>query len=315
LRASLISAKKPLLSAAGVLAVAVPFTFGALHATPSRADSQTRGASDSAAAYETASIKPNQASNHIPRRILFKPDYEFTANSVTLQGLIGAAYDVEGFEISGGPNWLKSEQYDVKAKPSKSVADALQDLSPEQRFAENERMLQALLADRFKLALHCETREQLPVYALVIAKNGPKLHEVNPSDADTETTIKLPNGLVLPFLPGQQAILRNQIVGKELPIANLVKMLTAVPGRTVVDKTDLTGKYDWNFQWTPDPGSTPMCNRSDGTQNEKPCTVAPKSSGPSIFTAIEEQLGLKLESQEGTMEILVIDHAEEPAAN
>jgi uncharacterized protein (TIGR03435 family) len=170
-------------------------------------------------------------------------------------------------------------------------------------------MLQALLADRFKLSIHRETKE-LPVYALVAAKNGPKLQEAK-ADATYPNGIKGPDGVAR---GGMMRIGGGEVTGQGLPIANLTRMLSQQLGRTVIDKTGLTGKYDFTLQWTPDESQGPMFKGADGAPpggNPAP----PESSGPSLFTAIQEQLGLKLESQKGPVEIIVIDHVEKPSQN
>lgn len=295
--------RKLLLAAIGVAAITLPVAFGLLRAVPSRAQSQDSNAS--ARVYEVASIKPNKSGNNMVR-FKMKPD-GLSLTGATLHMLIESAYDVRDFQITGAPSWFNSEKYDIEAKMDGSVAEELQKLSDEQRGAENWRMLQALLADRFQLKLHRDTKE-LPVYALVIAKTGLKLHEATPGDT-------YPNGFKGPegvggagmmFMEGNGGPVR----GQGIAMANLVHLLSQQLGRIVVDKTGLTGKYDFTLQWTPD--------ETQGPPSGPPgigSTPPPESSGPSIFTAIQEQLGLKLESQKGPVEILVIDHAEKPSAN
>ena len=111
------------------------------------------------------------------------------------------------------------------------------------------------------------------------------------------------------------ARLRGELNGQGLPVGSLVRLLTQQLGRTVLDKTGLTGKYDFTLQWTPDESQAPMFKGTAGSQPGTSSTTPPESSGPSIFTAIQEQLGLKLESQKGPVEILVIDHVEKPSEN
>jgi len=287
--------RKLLLAVAGFAAVAVPVMSGLLLATHSRAESRVQNTSASALQYEVASIKPNKYSSHMLGLGFWIE--RFTATSVTLQGLIREAYEVEDNQISGAPPWLYSERYDIEAKADKSVADELLKLSFDQRVIEYRRMLQTLLADRLKLTLHSETKE-LPVYALVIAKNGPKLKDVKPGDAD-------PSGMTFG---------RGLFKGQGVRIAFLVRMLSQQQlGRPVLDKTGLTGKYDFTLQWTPEENRAPMFKgtRDGGQGPDSP----PDSSGPSIFTAIQEQLGLKLEAQKGPAEVLVIDHVERPSEN
>ncbi len=187
-----------------------------------------------------------------------------------------------------------------------SVVEELRKLSDDQRETETRRMLQALLADRFQLKLHSDTK-QLAVYALVLAKNGPKLQAAISGDT-------YPNGFKGPDGGGGPGMIFMEgnggpVTGQGVPIADLVRLLSQQLGRTVVDKTGLTGKYDFKLKWTPDENQGPP--GPPGADNAPP----PDSSGPSIFTAVQEQLGLKLESQKGAVKILVVDHGEKPSEN
>jgi len=309
LAANLSLGRKLLLAACGIAAVALPVMFGLLTAMPSRAQSPTQGTTAPAHVYEVASIKPNKSGDNMVRMML-KPD-GFTATGGTLQMLIQTAYEVQDFQIAGAPGWLNSERYDVEAKMDASTAGDVGKLAREQGLLERQLMIQALLADRFKLTLHRETKE-LPVYALVIAKNGPRLHEGKPGDT-------YPNGFNGPdgklgagmmFMSGRG----GPVTAQGVPLANLVRLLSRQLGRTVLDETGLMGNYDFTLQWTPDESQGPMFKGAEG--GPAPASAPPPdSSGPSIFTALQEQLGLKLESRKGPVEILVIDHAEKPSAN
>jgi bla regulator protein BlaR1 len=275
--------KKLLLSVAGLMAVALPIVFGLLNATRTRAESHAQTPSGIAPVYEIASIKPNKYSTGMSGFGFLLE--RFTTTGATLKLLIREAYGVEDDQIVGAPNWLNSERYDIEAKAGKSVADELQKLSFDQRVLEYRRMLQALLADRFKLTVHRETKE-LPAYALVIASNGPKLEPAKPGDT-------YPNGMKDLDGFGHGDIMefgRGLLTGQGVPMAFLVRELSKkLGGRIVVDKTQLGGKFDFTLQWTPD------------------------ESGVALFTAIQEQLGLKLELQKGPVEVLVLDHAEMPS--
>ncbi len=298
--------RKLLLGAAGFVAVVVPIVFGLLHATPSRAQPQATAATSPV--YDVASIKPNKSGTNMVR-LMFTPD-GLSATNGTLQMLINAAYSVENNQISGAPNWLNSEKYDIEAKMDTSTADELRKLGEDERRVERQRMLQALLADRFKLTIHRETKE-LPIYALVVAKDGAKFQEAKPGDT-------YPNGIKGPdghAGAGMMFMGREGLTAQGLPIADLVRHLSRQLGRTVVDKTGLTGKYDFTLKWAPDERQAPMFKGTEGSQPGTGGTSAPESSGPSIFTAIQEQLGLKLESEKGPVDILVIDHVERPSEN
>jgi len=169
-------------------------------------------------------------------------------------------------------------------------------------------MRQALLADRFKLTLHKEIRE-LPVYSLVIAKNGSKLRVSKPGDT-YEAGLKTASGnIVGPHMMLMQ-LGGGQIGGQGVLLEVLVKQLSSQLGRVVQDKTGLTGNYDFNLRWAPDSARTPAGGEQQGSD-----AATSEFYGPSLFTALEEQLGLKLESQKGPVEILVVDHVEMPTEN
>jgi bla regulator protein blaR1 len=296
--------RKLLLATIAVSAIVLPIGSGLLKAAPGGAQSQVQVTDTAAHVYEVASIKPNKSGDNMVR-MMIRPD-GLSATGATLDMLIQNAYGVRYFQISGSPSWFKSERYDIEAKMDGSAVEELRKVSDDQREIETRRMLQALLADRFQLKLHSDTK-QLPVYALVVAKNGPKLQAANSGDT-------YPNGFKGPdggggagmmFMEGNGGPVRGQGV----PIADLVRLLSQQLGRTVLDKTGLTGKYDFTLQWTPDENQGPP--DPPGVDTAPP----PDSSGPSIFTAVQEQLGLKLESQKGPVKILVVDHGEKPSEN
>jgi bla regulator protein BlaR1 len=299
--------RKLLLSAAGLAAVAVPIFFGLVNATPIRAQSQAASAASGAVGFEVASIKAHKSSGTVEMSRLFYTPSGLSATNVTLQTLIRDVYRVQESQISGAPNWLNSEKYDIDARMEKSVADELRKLDPMQSLPERQRMLRALLADRFKLTLHRET-EELPVYVLAIAETGPKIQEAKPGDAYTNG-IKGPDGR--PGGPGNIRMGRGMLTGQALSMADFVRALSEQLGRPVLDKTGLTGKYDVALQWTPGESELPMLSRTEGTPSAP--NFAPP--GSAIFTAIQDQLGLELESQDSPVETLVIDHVERPSEN
>jgi uncharacterized protein (TIGR03435 family) len=175
-----------------------------------------------------------------------------------------------------------------------ATADALRKLRPVERELARQHMLQVFLAERFKLAAHAETRE-LPIYSLVVAKNGPKLHEAKPGDT-YESAYKLPDGS--PAGSGFHSDEAGKVTGQGVSTASFTQWLTRQVGRPVLDKTGLTGKYDLTLSWTKDQG--------EGSDDP---------AGPSIFDAVQQQLGLKLESGKGPVKVIVIDHAEKPSGN
>lgn len=213
---------------------------------------------------------------------------------MTLLDLIRDAYGFLKFtndRILGAPDWAKSDKFDIAAKVDSPDIAELQKLSQDQRGL----MLQAFLADRFKMVIHKETRE-LPVFALIIAKNGPKLKEATPDDK------------------GMMRLGRGILVGQGIPIASLANMLMQqreLDGRTVLDKTGLSGKYEVTLRWMPEQS----LDQTSPVGNSQAAVPPTDASAPTIFTAIQEQLGLKLESAKGPAEFLVIDHVEVPSVN
>jgi uncharacterized protein (TIGR03435 family) len=251
--------------------------------------------------FEVASIKLNKSGD---RRIMIMPARggRFTATNIPLQFLITLAYDVKDFQISGAPAWLTSERYDIEAKAEGDPGyDAMLPL------------LQTLLEDRLQFKYHHETKE-LALYALVVAKAG-KLHQ-----AEGECGPR-PNGPPPPPEPGKMPsppcggffMGPGHLNGQKIAIAQLIDSLSRFTGRTVLDKTNLTGKYDIDLQYTPEQGQfqAPPGGAGPGMPPLPP--IDP--NGPSLFTALQEQLGLKLESQKGPVEMIVIDHIERPSEN
>jgi uncharacterized protein (TIGR03435 family) len=314
--------KRLLLGVTGFLAVAVPIGFGLAQGKPGQANApQSASSSQSEVTvattprFEVALIKSYESDPvgwHYGFSITDPPyDGTFYATDVTVKKLVEMAYGVQySWLIQGAPSWLNSETFDIQAKADSAVNSELGKLSPDAGGLVKHRMLQALLVDRFKLTLHRETRD-LPVFALVIAKNGPKLQESKPGDT-------FPNGVKVPGGPLSPRSIRfgpGQLAGHGIPVASLVDLLSQRLGRTVVDKTGLKGIYDFTLQWMPDQGPPAM---PMGPEDGKPATdnpAPPESSGPSLFTAIQEQLGLKLESTKAPVDVLVIDHIERPSEN
>jgi uncharacterized protein (TIGR03435 family) len=193
-----------------------------------------------------------------------------TGTNVSLKKLIYQSYGVKEYQVSG-PDWIRTELYDITATmpPATPADQAL-------------RMMQKLLADRFKLAFHRETRE-IAVYALVIGKSGSKLVEGDLGQGSGGTSSS----------PGK-------LVGTRVRMRNLVEALSRQADLPVVDMTGLNGIYSFTLEYAPE----------SRTAAAKPDEAAEGPTGPSIYTAIQEQLGLKLESRKVPMEMLVIDGVE-----
>jgi uncharacterized protein (TIGR03435 family) len=215
--------------------------------------------------FEVASVKPNPSGNgHAGIDV---DGNMIRMTNVTLPAAIVWAYEISAPQISG-PAWIESERYDIVAKTAAGAPEPA--------------MMRALLAERFKLTAHTGTKE-FSIYALVVAKNGPKLKKAEPGEDDVNSK-------------------RGHLTARKVSMARLADFLArprAGLGRPVVDKTGLEGAFDFTLDWTPD---------SDAQASE----TAPLS----IFVALQEQLGLKLEAQKGPVEVLIVDHVEKiPSEN
>ncbi len=235
------------------------------------------------------------------------PDSLHVRNT-TLASLIKVAYFLQGDELVGGPSWINSKGFDIEAKSDAGIA-ALPKTTNEQATSNEADPLspfQQLLQDRFGLKVHKEMKE-VPVYALVVVKSGSKLRPSNDQSSMEQLNI---HDAQYGNLPGIRALGRGQIVAIKTPIDQLVHSLTTTYfdqiGRRVINTTGLMGQYDFRMEWTPDPA--PGADPSN-------LSSASDSSGPSLFTAIQDQLGLKLEPQRHSMPVLVIDQAEMPLGN
>ena len=225
----------------------------------------------------------------------------FTATNIPLQYLVTAAYRIKkDYQLSGAPPWLLSERYDVEAKAEGDPS-----------FDAMLTMLQRLFEDRLQLKFHRVTRE-LPVYALVVSKPG-KLHKSD-GECGLPPTTPPPREQVKPAAaPCRFMILPGHVGGQNVEITQLVDSLSRLTDRFVVDKTNLIGKYDINLDFAREQGQFQA--PPGGAPSGLPPLTPIDPSGPSLFTALQEQLGLKLESQKGPVEMIVIDHIERPSEN
>ena len=229
------------------------------------------------ASFEVASVKPNKsgASNAVPPS---RANGSYSVSNVALKSIIANAYEVRIFQIAGDPAWLTSERFDIIARGREGTPDRLRPA-----------MLRTLLAERFKLAAHFETREQ-QVYALVLARSdgrpGPQLKPSSPSAGGAKS------GLVTTSVDNGVA----RIQGSRVPLDNFALVLSSsVFSRRVIDRTGLGGEFDLDLRFTP----------------ESSTAVAPEF--PSIFAAVQEQLGLKLQSERAPVPVLVIDSVDRPS--
>jgi uncharacterized protein (TIGR03435 family) len=241
-----------------------------------------------APAFDVAAIHLHESQPHEHNSIWSSPfDGHFKAENISVMALIHWAYEMPETRILGAPAWTGTTHFNIDATADSSVDQQLKGLTSDASRKQKEKMVQALLTERFKLAIHTETRE-LPIYALVVAKGGAKLGPTQESGSSVSTS----NG-------------RMEVQGVN-SVAILAEELSKIVGRDVVDKTGIAGRYDLKLKWAPDDRVAPNADASGS---------AAADSGPSIYTALEEQLGLKLEPAKGPVQVLVIDHIEMPSAN
>jgi uncharacterized protein (TIGR03435 family) len=217
---------------------------------------------------------------------------KFSANNFPAKALLQAAYGF-GSPVSGGPQWLNERYFTIEARCDHAVDDQLAKLTDDQARLEKQHMLQALLADRFHLKFHTEVKES-SVYAITIAKGGPKLHEVKTDADDTSRPTPANAGVDVQAHGGAQGL---EFVVHTASLKAIAGMLTSQVETPVVDHTGLPGYYDFTLQFG------------------RPWSVNNPDSWPDIFTAIQEQLGLKLESTKASLPNLIIDHMDLPTAN
>lgn len=240
--------------------------------------------------FEVASVKPNRANSPVS---LGAGNGQAGGRDVTLKMLIGLAWRLQEFQISGGPSWVGSDRFDVEGKTETPGADP--DLL--------RLMLQSLLEDRFRLEVHHATKDA-PVYALVVGRNGPKIKSCRDQSPAIDGPAPPGGG------PNHGAIRVSSgaLAGNAVTLSLFARMLSQRLDRTVIDKTNLTGRFDIKLHWAPDAGEVPY----DPGGNRLPPA---DPSGPSVFAAIQEQLGLKLESARAALDVLIVDQAEKPSEN
>lgn len=276
-----------------------------LAATTSLLSAQTNPAADTtpAPSFDAATIKPHPPTAKSSWLGIRDTPDGVEASSATLRSLIQKAYGLRIFDgVDGCQEWCGSEGFDMQAKMNEADSAEMQKLRPAEATARRQLMLQALLAERFKLKVHFETR-QVPVFELVVAKGGPKL-----KDAATDTSPDLRKDkdgkpLIGMFHTADTTVVQGQSMQ---PLANLMSMPFAFIGRPVIDKTGLTGTYDFTLHWS----AQPLGQVVNGVAS----FVPPAEDAPSIFTALQE-LGLKLQPASGPIEVIVIDHIEHPTEN
>lgn len=251
--------------------------------------------------FDVATIKPHEGVLSITG-LINRPD-GINASAATLSEMMVFAYGVRtADQVSGGPGWVKSDLYDLEAKVGAEDTAEFQKLSPDEMKQRRVQMLRVLLEDRFHLQAHFVTKE-VPTYELVVAKGGPKM-----KDAATDTNDNLRKGQDGKPLAGFMQFLKETSIAQGYSMGRLANLLSqpfSGLGRPVVDKTGLTGAYDFTLEWSPQmkagPGGLAIAS-------------SPSEDAPSIFTALQN-LGLKLQPATGSEQIVVIDHVERPSEN
>jgi len=276
---------------AGVISVCAAICVPLVAITTTRTVAmQTNSSNDKAgSSFEVASIKPTAPDWTRGRYIRMEGAHEFVVRNHVLRTLIAAAYNLNPKTVSGGPTWVDSDHFDVVAETPGKTPPA---------YDEQMTMLQKLLTDRFALKFHREQKD-LPVYALRIAKGGPKLK------ASTSSSDVFPEGP--PPLLFTVSLPTVRLPARYATMAELASVFQrAVLDRPAVDETGLSGRYDFDLEFTPDE------TEWDGAFAGR---VGNESDKPGLYTAIQEQLGIKLEATTGPVDTLVIDQIEKPTAN
>jgi uncharacterized protein (TIGR03435 family) len=237
--------------------------------------------------FEVATIKPSNLDWPGGGRYMrMQTAHQFVARNYTLRVILAAAYNLTPRAVSGGPAWIDSDRFDIVAEAPGQVRPTTD---------EQMSMLRKLLSERFSLTFHREPKE-FSIYALTVAKNGPKLMEAAP--------VTSPEGsppLVFVLYPDGA-----RLAARDATMAELAWVFQrSALDRPVVDKTGLSGRYDFDLEWTPDEtqfaGNVPTGN--------------PEPPKPDLFTAMQQQLGLRLEATRGPIAALVVDQVERPSAN
>lgn len=293
------------LAGCGLAAVAAPFLLGVLHAPAARA--QAANANQPRPEFEVASIKPSAGG---PGSFIgTERNGVFNAKNMPLLGIISQAYGVQGFQIYGAPSWTRSETFDIVAKPEVSEGAGPSKETSAARWANLLLRLQGLLESRCSLKVHRETKE-LPVLDLVVAKGGLKLLPSECLVFDPQNPPPNPPSGENPKFCGNLGQHRQgELSGYGNEMATFVQWLARQTNRTVIDKTGYAAKFNVKLEWTPEILAGGPNAEGKG---ENP---APGANGPSLFTALQEQMGLKLENSKGPVEVLVIDHVDRPTGN
>jgi uncharacterized protein (TIGR03435 family) len=258
--------------------------------------------------FAVVSIKRNPSREPLsmaaPMGVGYRPGGRLVAGNAPVTMLIQRAYSVQGFQVVGGPAWIQTDGYDIEAKPESNTDQKRMWL-----------MLRTLLADRFKLTMHNETRN-LPVYELQAVKGGPKLQAPRGGACSEVLTGPPEPGQQRPAPPCGPGLLKSgtglSMEGINVSMPAFAKMLSTLLGREVVDKTGFSGRFALHLEFAFDDALAGIPNPVGPDASGQPGDPAAR---PSIGTALQEQLGLRLQASTGPLDVLVIDHVERPTEN
>ncbi len=247
-----------------------------------------------APAYDAVSVKPDKTGSFSTS--VHTTSDRYAATNVSLKNLLAYAYDLQSEDlISGLQGWAGSARFDIEAKVDAEDVAELKKMSRDDAANARRMMMRAMLADRFRLKAHAETREE-QIYVLVVAKGGSKLKGADPTDSYANGLKGRDGG---PSGGGSMSVDNGHMVAQGISIETLAGNLSYRLHRMVVDKTGLTGKYDFTLDFP-----------KDDVSNDPQ-----EAAGPSLFMVLQETLGLKLESTKGPVAGLVVDHVEQPSEN
>jgi bla regulator protein blaR1 len=309
-RTSLSVWNRAVLATVAVMTLAAPVAIGALSA-PARAAGADAVAATDRPSFEVATVKPNTSgAMRVTMRVL--PGGAYEATNVTLESMIRMSYRLQESQIIGGPAWIYRDRFDILAKSAAGV--------PQFEFSLR---MQSLLAERFNLEIRNETRD-LPIYALVSARgDGSRGPRLTPSDVDCERPSRGRSGAPppMPTRPGERPACGTitgpgRVTAGGATMSQIARTLSQYTGRMVIDRTALDGSFNYDLEFAPDPG---LRGRGPGgglPPGPLPEGTAPaRAEGASIFTAVQEQLGLRLESQHGPVQVIVVESADQPSEN
>jgi bla regulator protein blaR1 len=293
---------KLLLIGLTALAVLVTILFGFVDGPSVSAALLQNSGSKPAFSFEVATVKLSSGQGR-NRGIVTSPG-RFRAENWPLKDVIMFAYDLRSnSQISGYPDWVNSTEYDIDAKTDENTTAALDKVPPDQQIQQVKLMVQALLAERFHLRVSYQAKE-IPIYALVIAKGGLKL---------TKSTgpRSVAGGTRSGIIQSKSGELESINSSLDQFAAAAPDLMPEVGDRVVVNKTGLAGNYNWTLKWTPEATAQNFSGTNGGTLPPP----GSDDSAPSLFTALQDQLGLKIESQKGSVETLAVDSIDRPTAN